>query len=115
MNRYTYTLLHLYSHDTEFRKAFESSKGLCIKDAAELLRMAGQTLNAAGQAEFSETVRRLMLDNMKRVEDELEWFTLKFDYRNADKPWNNSRDALERAVNKLRSWCLGPEPDDKKA
>ena len=115
MNRYTYTLLHLYSHDTEFRHAFENSKGLCIKDAAELLRMAGQTLNADKQAEFSETVRRLMLDNMKRVEDELKWFTLKFDYRNADKPWNNSRDALERAVNKLRSWCLGPEPDDKKA
>jgi hypothetical protein len=24
--------------------------------------------------------------NMERVEKELEWFTLKFDYRNADKP-----------------------------
>ncbi|NLE68688.1 MAG: hypothetical protein GX611_00720, partial [Clostridiales bacterium] len=53
---------------------------------------------------------RLLNENLKRLEEELEWFTLKFDYRNADKPWGNSRDALERTVNKLRGWTLGPEP-----
>ena len=34
-----------------------------------------------------------------------------FDYRNADKPWGDSKDALERAVTKLRGWCIGEEPD----
>ncbi len=114
MDRYTYTMLHLYTHDPEFRQAFVSGKGLCLKDAAALLRMASRTLSPSQQADLSDTVSRLMRDNLKRVEDELEWFTLKFDYRNADKPWNNSRDALERAVNKLRGWCLGLEPDGKK-
>ena len=46
---------------------------------------------------------------MKRVAGELEWFTLKFDYRNADKPWGNSRDAVERSVNKLMGACVGDE------
>lgn len=114
MNRYAYTFLHLYSHDTAFRQAFTGGKGLCLKDAALLLRMAGEALSAKEQTAFAADLSRLMQDNLKRVEDELEWFTLKFDYRNADKPWNNSRDALERAVTKLRGWCLGAEPDGKK-
>lgn len=113
MNRYAYTFLHLYGNDTAFRRTLEESKGLCLKDAALLLRMASEALDAKKQAEFAQTVQKLMNDNLSRVEGELEWFTLKFDYRNADKPWNNSRDALERAVTKLRGWCLGAEPNPK--
>lgn len=113
MNRYAYTLLHLYEKDAAFRKAFEESKGVCLKDAALLLRMAGDTMDARKQADFAQTVQKLMNESLSRVEKELEWFTLKFDYRNADKPWNNSRDALERAVTKLRGWCVGAEPNPK--
>ncbi len=40
---------------------------------------------------------------MKRVTDDLEWFTDKFDYRNEDKPWKNSKDALPRSMNKTNS------------
>ena len=114
MARYAYTLLHLFSNDGAFRKALEGSRGVCLKDAALLLRMAPEALNAKQQAEFTEVLQRLITENMHRLEDELEWFTLKFDYRNADKPWNNSRDALERAVTKLRGWCVGAEPDGNK-
>lgn len=114
MNRYAFTLLHLYTHDAEFRRAFEGGMGLCLRDAALLLRMAAEHLHGQQQGDFAETVRCLTETNLQRVEDDLEWFTLKFDYRNADKPWKNSRDALERAITKLRSWCLGAEPDEKK-
>ena len=114
MKRYAYTLLHLYEHDAAFRQAFEASRGVCLKDAALLLRMAGEALGGKAQADFAAALERLMEESLSRVEEELEWFTLKFDYRNADKPWKNSRDALERAVTKLRSWCVGAEPDGKK-
>ena len=114
MQRYAYTLLHLYTHDSAFKAAFETSRGVCLKDAALLLRMAAEVLKGKDRESFARLMQRQTADNLKRVEDDLEWFTLKFDYRNADKPWNNSRDALERAVTKLRSWCLGAEPDGKK-
>ena len=42
------------------------------------------------------------MKNFERLEGEIEWFTKKFDYRNSDKPWGNSRDAVKRSVNKLR-------------
>ena len=57
------------------------------------------------------TARRLELDNLRRVEGELEWFTLKFDYRNDGKPWGNSQDAPERAINKLMGACVGAEAE----
>ncbi len=114
MNRYAYTLLHLYAHDSAFKKAFESSMGVCLPDAALLLRMAADAMNAREQADFADTLLRLTDASLSRVADELEWFTLKFDYRNADKPWNNSRDALDRAILKLRGGDVQSEPGAKK-
>ena len=35
----------------------------------------------------------------------------KFDYRFHAEPWKDSRDAVERSVNKLRGWCVGKEPN----
>ena len=74
-----------------------------IAMADELL--AGDTLET-----YIKTARTLMSDSLARLEEELSWFTQKFDYRNAQKPWGDSKDALERTVNKLRGWCLGSEP-----
>ena len=48
-----------------------------------------------------DTLTDIELKNFERLEGELEWFTAKFDYRNQDKPWGNSRDAVKRSVNKL--------------
>ena len=37
---------------------------------------------------------RIQDRNMNRLQQEVEWFTKKFDYRNNDKPWGTSKDAL---------------------
>ena len=34
-----------------------------------------------------------------------------FDYRNNDKPWGNSKDAPERAINKLMGATVGEEAE----
>ena len=34
----------------------------------------------------------------QQVTDDLEWFTDKFDYRNENAPWKNSKDALPRSI-----------------
>lgn len=113
MRRYTYTLLHLYNTDEAFRTAFKASRGVCLIDLPPLLRMAADTLKGDMLRDFCADLERLTRENLARVEKELEWFTLKFDYRNADKPWGESRDALERAAMKLRGWCVGAELNPK--
>lgn len=109
-DRQTASLLHLWKTEKAFRDAFLASKGLCVPDTAHALKMAEELLSGESLKDFKTAATRLLNENLKRLEEELEWFTLKFDYRNADKPWGNSRDALERTVNKLRGWTLGPEP-----
>lgn len=109
-DRQVASLLHLWKTEKAFQDAFLASRGLCVPDTARALDMAGELLSGDSQSSFKEAATRLLNENLKRLEEELEWFTLKFDYRNADKPWGNSRDALERTVNKLRGWTLGQEP-----
>ena len=102
MQRYIYTILYMYKHESEFPKLLEGSKGMCLKHYAETLKMAPEHLSGETLKRFVETLTNLETTNTQRVADELEWFTRKFDYRNDDKPWGNSRDAVERSLNKLR-------------
>lgn len=111
--RYAYTLLHLYKTDAAFRQAFAASKGVCLPDMALLMEMAEETLDGRTLADFIRDLCGAVERTMTKNAGDLEGFTLKFDYRNADKPWGDSRGSLERTVNQLRGWCLGEEPNPK--
>lgn len=113
MQRYTYTLLHLYQTDASFRKAFAASRGVCLNDAARLMEMAAAEMSGSVLQDFVTDLCNATRKSLQKLEGDLEGFTLKFDYRNADKPWGDSKDALERTVTKLRSWCIGEEPNPK--
>ena len=113
IRRYAYTLVHLWNTDSQFKAAFSASKGLCLEHLALVCDMAQENLSGKDYTSFMETLARVEAENLKRIEDELEWFTLKFDYRNQDKPWGNSRDAVERAINKLQGLCVGEEAEIK--
>ncbi|MDR0397496.1 MAG: DUF6062 family protein [Oscillospiraceae bacterium] len=102
MDRYASTTVWLWKNDDGFRERFDGSLGLCVEHTEAVL--AASPGNA-----MREAVIKLELENLRRVEKELEWFTLKFDYRNQDKPWGNAKDALPRAILKL----AGINPRDK--
>ena len=97
MDRYAETTIYLWEHEAAFRERFNKSLGLCMPHGNKLMALA----NAKGKGAFADALAELQLANLRRVEKELEWFTLKFDYRNQDKPWGNSKDALIRAALKL--------------
>lgn len=102
-NRYIITTLYLYDRDEDFRKKFASCKGFCTKHYAMLYEMAPSEISSKNLDDFISTLNKVYMDNFKRVRDDLEWFTDKFDYRNADAPWKNSKDALIRAIQKTNS------------
>ncbi len=104
LRRYAYTLIHLWKTDAEFRQAFAESKGLCLPDMALLMEMVDEELSGKQRQDFYAALEAVQEVNLARIERELEWFTLKFDYRNQDKPWGSSADAPERAIGKLRGF-----------
>lgn len=106
--RYLATVFYLYRTDEAFRETFRSGKGFCTPHYGALREMAAKELSGSHLTDFIADLDRLYIENMKRVRDDLEWFTDKFDYRNADAPWKNSKDALPRAAKKV----VGPADID---
>lgn len=102
-DRYIATIFHLYKTDTDFQSKLISSKGFCNKHFVLLYESAGQYLGGNDYEEFIGILTKSYIDNLKRVQEDLEWFTDKFDYRNADAPWKNSKDALPRTLLKTDS------------
>ncbi len=102
-SRYVDTVFYLYRKDKDFRDKFAASKGFCNNHYALLLGRAESALSGKDKEEFVNTLNKLYLENMRRVCDDVEWFTDKFDYRNVDAPWKNSKDALVRGIVKLNS------------
>ena len=112
MNRYLHTFFHLYLHDSDFRSKFEHSKGLCLPHLGKLMETAAQELGPKDLGQFTDTLVRLEKENMDRIQEDISWFIKKFDYRYENESWKNSRDAVERTVNKTRGWCVGKEPTE---
>ena len=106
MERYIYTILYLYDHDAAFAKCFAESKGMCLEHYGATLAMAAERVHGKAQAGFVNALADAELAAFERLEGEIEWFTLKFDYRNDDKPWGTSRDAVKRSINKLRTHVI---------
>jgi len=98
--RYIATVFYLYQHEEEFRIKFRESQGFCTRHYSILYKEASKHLSGSQLKEFIELLNSLYLNNMKRVRDDLEWFINKFDYRYANEPWKNSKDALPRAIKK---------------
>lgn len=102
-DRYIATIFHLYKTDSSFAEKIKKSNGFCNEHFVCLYKNASTYLSGRDYEEFISLITSSYIDNMKRVTDDVEWFTDKFDYRNTDAPWKNSKDALQRAV--LKTTC----------
>lgn len=101
MDRYTDVILYLWSREPDFKKLFNSKKGFCLKHLKQLLLGVKKYLRSDEIPEFVDSLLSIQLENMDRIQQEVNWFTKKFDYRNEDAPWGNSRDAIPRSIQKL--------------
>ena len=101
--RYLVTVFYLYENDEDFRKKFAACKGFCNRHYALLYEMAPSHLSGKVCEDFISVLNKVYLENLQRVRDDLEWFTDKFDYRYVNEPWKNSKDALQRTIQKLNS------------
>ncbi len=102
MKRYTASYVYLWEKEREFQEAVCASKGLCLEHYADVLDMAAELLSGEQLMALLERLPDVEMRKLEKIEKDLERFTQKFDYRNADKPWGESRDALERTMSALR-------------
>lgn len=100
--RYLDTFFYMYKKDANFVKKVEDSKGFCLVHFGDLCQGAVEKLNQKQCDAFFATVFPLMEANLKRIGEDVSWMVEKFDYRNANADWKNSKDAPQRAMQKLK-------------
>lgn len=101
MGRYIEVIFYLYVREKEFRDRFNDGLGFCMPHMMQLIEGAKKHLSTSQQDEFFKNLFTMQINNMERLEKEVSWFTQKFDYRNNDKPWGTSKDALIRGIKKV--------------
>ena len=99
--RYLDTFFFMYKKDGEMEKMLKESKGFCLKHFGDICDRASYDLNDKQQDELFNLLFSLMKENMARVGEDVAWLVEKFDYRNKDADWKNSKDAIQRSMQKL--------------
>lgn len=107
MDRLVDNTLYLYRKEPQFKKKFNESKGFCLRHVEGLLAKAKEVFSPVMQAEFITELLPLELTELKRINEEVNYFTKMFDYRNSEADWKNSKDAIPRSIEKLTgTWEL---------
>lgn len=103
-DRYLATFFVLFKRgEQEFVELVKNGKGLCLSHLADVLDAAPLYLNEKEQKELRNILFPQMEENLNRIQEELDWFEKKFDYRYQNEDWKNSRDAVQRAMQKIGS------------
>ncbi|MCR5592293.1 MAG: DUF6062 family protein [Saccharofermentans sp.] len=103
IERYNEVIMHMFSHDAGFKQKFLNTKSHCLPHTAALLRTAASKLSQNDAADFVTALAEGSNSYFKELEKDVEWFTQKFDYRNKDKSWGNSKNAIQRSMRFLSS------------
>jgi hypothetical protein len=98
LRRYQYTFVHLYTREPSFKKAFDDSKGLCLHHFGSLLGMAPELLKRTELRGFCQDMSEIMTARLEQSERELHQMTQMFKSEHADKSWNGSQQAHNRAI-----------------
>ena len=106
--RYLATFFFLFKTNSEFKNIVKNSKGFCLHHFSEIMDMSISELSNSELEEFTSTTFPLMKENMDRLYEDVSWLVDKFDYRNKDADWKNSKDAITRGMQKIN----GGYPDN---
>ena len=101
-DRYMDTFFYMYTADADFKKRILEGKGFCLTHFGDLCTAADSRLKEKDLQLFYQEMERLMTENMARLHEDVAWLIEKFDYRNKDADWKESKDAIQRGMQKLK-------------
>ena len=114
LNRYIDTFFHLWEKDDAFRDKIRKGKGFCLSHFGMLCEAAETKLPDRKKKEFYDIVFERMQTNLDRLTEDVDWLVKKFDHVYADADWKNSRDAIQRGMQKMKGGYPADEPHKMK-
>lgn len=77
-------------------------KHYCLEHFLTLYETASSQLSGSALNDFRERLYAAEKEALDTMQEDLDWFITKFDYRFRDEPWKNSKDAVPRAAEMLK-------------
>lgn len=100
--RYLDTFFYLFGQDEAFQDKLKNGKGFCLPHFRDLCEAADSKLSDRDRDAFYTLLLPVMEANMKRIAEDVSWMVEKFDYRNKDAGWKDSKDSIQRGMQKLK-------------
>jgi hypothetical protein len=98
---YAFTVLTLYRTDPEFAERFRQSEGFCLPHLRTTLEVAPDVLSPADIAAWLTDLFGVHDDAVRRLSEELEEMTKRYDYRATEPVTEKLKESVPRAIEKL--------------
>ena len=98
MNNFFATIFYLYRAEPEFREKLQKQPYFCLHHYTELLNRAPKSLHKKEIDDFFTDLKGVEKAYVEKLNEDIDWFCKKFDYRFKDEDWKDSKDAVERVV-----------------
>ncbi len=92
------TAVILWDTEKEFRDKFAKQPYFCAEHYAKMLEYAKKRLSKKRFGEFAAAADEVFFTYYDKLREDVKWFIKKFDYRYDEEPWNDAKDAVERAI-----------------
>lgn len=102
------TFLYQLKNDPAFCDNLLRSPGFCLHHFADVLMVCEEKLSQQEKTEWVPKLSELMRRNLDRMQEDINWLIEKYDYRNKDADWKQSKDAVQRTMQKI----VGGHPAD---
>ena len=97
------TFIYMLRNDPAFCEKLLQSKGFCLHHFADVLRVCEEKLKPQEKEAWIPKLGELMSRNLDRMQGDIDWLIEKFDYRNQNADWKQSKDAVQRTMQKINS------------
>ncbi len=103
----------LWQSDPNFRKKTEDAPFFCLPHYGRFIKAARERMSKKEFGEFYKAVSETEMRYFDKLREDVSWFCKKFDYRYENEPWNDAKDAPERAKHFLTG-TLHVHEDERK-
>ena len=90
------TIFILYNSEEEFRKKLSRQTSFCLPHYQRLMSGVKKSVKKPHQDEIRRAVGDIQSRTIATLSEDIDWFCRKFDYRNINEDWKNSKDIIER-------------------
>ena len=101
LEKFAEVFWYLYKTEKDFKEKVLSSQGFCLHHFCQVMSKIDSEFSGKAKEKARAEICELEINNLERINEEVNWFTKKFHYRFTNEPWKNSKDSPQRAILKL--------------